>query len=115
MARTRESGQDAEDRACVFLENSGLRVVERNFHCRAGEIDLIMRDRETLVFVEVRLRTRHEWGGAAASVDGRKQRRLIQAAQLYLQRSNWRGPCRFDVLGFDGAADPDWIRDAFSG
>jgi putative endonuclease len=115
MGRTQTIGREAEDRACAFLHGRGLRVIERNFRCRGGEIDLIMRDGGTLVFVEVRLRSRPEWGGAAASIDRHKQRRLTLAAQHYLVRRPWPGPCRFDVVALDGADDINWIRDAIGG
>lgn len=107
------SGDAAERRAEELLTKRGLAVVARNYRCRGGEIDLIMRDGEQLVFVEVRMRRRTDFGGALTSVDQRKQQRLILAAQHYLQKNRWQGPCRFDVIGFDGDADGDWIKDAF--
>ena len=116
-SRPDEAGRAAETRALKHLKRHGLRLVERNYHCRNGEVDLIMRDGETVVFVEVRYRRRTDYGGAAASVDGPKQRRLLAAAAHYLSR-NGRGepPCRFDVVALEG--DPatgtvQWIADAF--
>ncbi len=96
----------------------GLRLVERNMRCRHGEIDLILRDADVLVFAEVRYRNSQRFGGALASVDPRKQARLIAAAQFFLQAHPpmARLPCRFDVFAVSGAlAAPavEWIRDAF--
>lgn len=111
---TQASGAAAEDRALDFLSGRGLRLLERNVASRLGEIDLVMRDADTIVFVEVRSRARNDFGGAAASVGPAKQRRLRREAQRYLNaRFGDRWPaCRFDVCAIDGAAI-DWIRDAF--
>jgi putative endonuclease len=110
------AGDAAEDLAARFLEARGLAIVDRNWRCRAGEIDLVARDGATLVFVEVRLRTSAAFGGAAASVDAHKQRRILQAARLYLA-GRADTPCRCDVVVLD-RLDPariEWIRDAFQG
>lgn len=109
------SGQAAEALAARFLEAHGLRVVERNFRVRGGEIDLVCRDGRTLVFVEVRLRTHRGFGGAAGSIDARKRQRLILAARHYLMRAPL-AECRFDCVLLD-RLDPtaiDWIRNAFA-
>jgi putative endonuclease len=111
-------GGEAEALAARHLERAGLRILQRNFRSRVGEIDLVAEEGEALVFVEVRHRRNGEFGGAAASVDGRKQRRIIRCAQLYLQRHAVHAsrPCRFDVVALDGSlAAPRiaWIRDAF--
>lgn len=115
-----ERGQRAEAGACDYLQRQGLRLVERNYRCVRGEIDLIMRDQETLVFVEVRYRAGQRFGGAAASVDARKQARLVAAALHYLQQhpAAGRRPCRFDVMASvpgegDVAVEYEWIRSAF--
>ena len=113
MGRTQRIGTDAEARAAELLARQGLQLVTRNYRCRAGEIDLVMRDGDQLVFVEVRKRSHAGFGGALASVDGAKQRRLRIAAEHYLMQSRWNGPCRFDVVGFDHASQGTWIRDAF--
>jgi putative endonuclease len=108
------AGGAAEDLAARYLEAQGLAIVDRNWRCRAGEIDLVAREGATLVFVEVRLRTSTAFGGAAASVDGHKQRRILQAARLYLA-GRADTPCRCDVVVLD-RLDParvEWIRDAF--
>ncbi len=111
---TQASGDAAEARALGFLVERGLRLVARNVASRLGEIDLVMRDGDTLVFVEVRSRARRDFGGAAASVGPDKQRRLRREAQRYLVASfgdRWPA-CRFDVCALEGTSI-DWIRDAF--
>ncbi|MCB1801020.1 MAG: YraN family protein [Gammaproteobacteria bacterium] len=113
MGTTQDAGSKAEDEAQRYLIENGLVARQRNYRCRGGEIDLVMRDGDCLVFIEVRYRRRSGFGGALASIDARKQRRVIHAAQHYLARHNWQGPCRFDVIAFDGDAPQQWIRDAF--
>ena len=95
-------GRLGEDRALAHLSSHGLTLVERNFLCKLGEIDLVMRHGSYLVFVEVRRRADRKHGGAAASVTPAKQLRLIRAAQCYLQRYNSPPPCRFDLVAIDG-------------
>ena len=94
---TTASGQRAENQAARFLEQRGLTVLARNYRCRGGEIDLVCRDGDTTVFVEVRLRTRQDFGGAAASITAAKQARLILAARHWLARHG-ETPCRFDAV-----------------
>lgn len=113
-------GRRGEDAALAHLESAGLRLLERNYRCRAGEIDLVMQDGPTLVLVEVRLRSSADYGGAAASVGRAKQRRFTLAAKhLMLTRPEYRRlPARFDVIALDRNAPADeltirWIRDAF--
>ncbi len=106
-------GQTAEARAEAFLKTQGLTLVARNWRCRFGEIDLVMRDGPTLVFVEVRLRSRSDFGGAAASVTPAKQKKLLTAARQYLGTLKTLPPCRFDVVALTGNAPPDWIKSAF--
>lgn len=108
-------GQQAETAALRHLEGRGLVVVERNFRCRGGEIDLIMRDGDAVVFVEVRFRSGRGYGSAAETVDRRKQGRIILAAQYYLLRhpDAAKRPCRFDVVAIGGAEGIDWIQNAF--
>jgi len=106
-------GARAEDLCAGLLRAAGLKIVERNWRCRMGEIDLIAEERGTLVFAEVRMRSGPGFGGAAESVTAAKRQRLLAAARLYLSRCPDR-PCRFDVLLVDGtSADVQWIRDAF--
>lgn len=109
---SRRQGAAAEAAACAHLQAAGLELVTRNYSCRMGEIDLIMRHGDTLVFVEVRSRASARFGGAAASVDLRKQQRLTRTAQHYLQRLPELPPCRFDVVTLDGGTI-DWISNAF--
>jgi putative endonuclease len=104
-------GQAGEDRALDYLQQQGLTLQERNFRCQGGEIDLIMQQAGTLVFVEVRRRADRGHGGAAASVTAGKQARLILAAQIYLQRYKHPPACRFDVVAIDGE-QLDWLKSA---
>ena len=104
-------GRDWEGVALRHLQGQGLAPVETNFTCKSGEIDLIMRDGDTLVFVEVRQRADGRHGGAAASITPAKIRRLLRAAQFYLQRFPALPPCRFDVVAIDGE-EINWIRNA---
>ncbi len=104
-------GRLGEDRALAHLRKHGLALVTRNFSCKGGEIDLIMQDGTSLVFVEVRARSNARHGGAAASVTPAKQRRLIIAAQVYLLRIKKVPPCRFDVVAIDGD-ELTWLRNA---
>ncbi len=104
MANTLQQrlGQQGEDRALAYLQQQGLHLLERNFRCKVGELDLIMQHGALLVFVEVRQRACHRYGGAAASVTPAKQRRLLRAAQYFLLRYAALPPCRFDLLAIDG-------------
>lgn len=89
-------------------------LLTRNYHCRGGEIDIIMRDSKELVFVEVRMRRNPLFASAIESVDRHKQQRLVTAASHYLQATGLQhSPCRFDVVGFDRNGNIDWIRNAF--
>ena len=108
-------GDRAEVHALNFLLARGLHLVARNVSSRLGEIDLIMRERDELVFVEVRARSRSDYGGAAASVGWAKQRRLRREAQRWLTSTHGdRWPaCRFDVCAVGPEGDIDWIRGAF--
>jgi putative endonuclease len=114
-----------ESRAANFLRAKGLKLLCRNYHSRFDEIDLILSDSGTLVFIEVRYRANGLFGGAVASVTVAKQRRIRLTAAHYLQTHNGlqHCPCRFDVLGLSGEADAnsqtgaqcfDWIKNAFS-
>jgi len=106
------AGDGAEEQAARHLAEHGLAIVARNYRTRLGEIDLVAREGGTLVFVEVRKRTSAYFGGAAASIDGRKRARIEAAARLFLARLAHEPPCRFDVVTVqDGRAE--WIRGAF--
>lgn len=106
------SGAAAEERAAAYLAQQGLKLVARNFRCRGGEIDLIMRDGASLVFVEVRARARTDFGGAAASITAAKQARIILAARHYLALHRVDAPCRFDAVLIQ-AGQLQWLRAAF--
>lgn len=111
-----QRGQLAEALAARFLQAQGCTLLAQNFRVKGGEIDLIARDGETLLFVEVRLRSSQAFGGAAASITATKQRRIILAARHYLAR--WRGEvpdCRFDCLLLDRLemAAVVWVKGAF--
>ncbi|MFD1215319.1 MULTISPECIES: YraN family protein [Microbulbifer] len=116
---TTEIGNQMEDTAAQHLCAAGLTIVERNFSSRFGEIDLIARDGNTLVFVEVRFRRSNRFGGAGISVDQRKQRKLLATANSYLQYRKLDCPCRFDVIAIEqlGQAQENlhiqWIANAF--
>lgn len=111
-------GAWAEDLACRHLLDHGLRLLSRNYRCRHGEIDLVMQDASTIAFVEVRLRSRTDFGSGAESVDGRKQARLLSSAEHYLQRrATLLADCRFDVVSIRRSGDNhliEWIRHAFT-
>ncbi|WP_437883467.1 YraN family protein [Pseudomonas sp. LRF_L74] len=116
----RDSGRAVEARAAAHLQSQGLRLLAQNWSCRGGELDLVMLDGDTVVFVEVRHRSHAAWGGALESVDARKQQRIIHAAQSFLlKEKRWtKHPCRFDVVtsgaGSDGkAGELNWLRNAF--
>ena len=106
-------GARAEDLCADLLRAAGLRLIERNWRCRLGEIDLIAEEHGTLVFAEVRMRGPGHFGGAAESVTAAKRGRIIAAARLYLTRRP-DAVCRFDVFLVDGAPrHVQWIRNAF--
>ena len=113
-----KNGQEWERLAESFLQRRGLKTLERNYYCRAGEIDLVMHDRQTLVFVEVRYRRSDSHGSGAESVGISKQRKLIRTAQSFLQAKPHHPAtaCRFDVVSIgrkQGRPLIDWIRNAF--
>lgn len=117
-SNTRERGAEMETAARRFLERQGLVFVEANYQIRGGELDLVMRSPDSLVFVEVRFRANQSFGGGLASVDARKQEKLRRAAASYLQARGLRDtlPCRFDVVAVEPSRDGlkfDWITNAF--
>ncbi len=113
----RATGEQWERRAERWLSRRGLQLVERNYTIRGGEIDLVMRDSITLVFVEVKYRQRDDFGSGAEVITTTKQQRVIRAAKHYLSRHPHliERPCRFDVISIQGGIIPryDWIQDAF--
>ncbi|MGY2292574.1 YraN family protein [Pseudomonas sp. SDO528_S397] len=114
-----QTGKDAELQALKHLQQHGLRLLAQNWLCKRGELDLVMLDGDTVVFVEVRYRKHAQWGGALASIDERKRQKLILAAQFFLQSEHrWSdAPCRFDVVAIESSphatAGLNWLRDAF--
>lgn len=108
-------GSDAEQIALSYLQQRNLILVAQNYHCRFGEIDLVMRDGATLVFVEVRMRGSETFGGAATSITPAKQAKLLRTARHYLSQLNSEPPCRFDALLLSGinGQQIEWIKDAF--
>ena len=105
-------GGEAEDEAARLLERHGLAIVARNYRTRLGEIDLVARDGEILVFVEVRMRAGDEFGGAAESITRDKRGRIESAARHFLMQLGHEPPCRFDVVTLEGP-DAGWMRAAF--
>ncbi|MEH6626946.1 MAG: YraN family protein [Motiliproteus sp.] len=115
---SRQKGKEIEDQAQAYLLQQGLKPVQQNYLCRGGEIDIIMQQDRTLVFVEVRFRNSTKFGNAAESVNWTKQQKLIIAAQHFLQKNaRWQNqPCRFDVIACNPGpqgTEFQWIRGAF--
>ena len=118
IAAGRARGDAVEAAALAHLQTHGLQLLARNAQARGGEIDLVMLDGSTVVFVEVRFRASTAFGGGAASIDARKRRKLVHAAQVFLMKNprHAQATCRFDVI--DASGDPSapcmpWLRDAF--
>ncbi|MGV8919297.1 MAG: YraN family protein [Pseudomonas sp.] len=116
---TQKAGREAETFALQYLQQQRLQLITQNWLCKRGELDLVMLDGDTVVFVEVRYRRHAGWGGALESVDFRKREKLVLAAQLFLQHeSHWADfPCRFDVIAINGdpgsAPSLNWLKNAF--
>jgi len=111
------AGAQAEALAAEHLAAAGLAIVERNWRRRVGEIDLVARDGDVLVFVEVRFRRRNDYGGAGASITAAKRARMVEAAGAYLARLSPAPACRFDAVLMD-ALDPariEWLRNIIEG
>ncbi|MGV8935175.1 MAG: YraN family protein [Gallionellaceae bacterium] len=110
------AGAQAELVAAQYLQQQGLTLLQSNYHCRYGEIDLILQDGETCVFAEVRLRSLGTFGGAAASIDARKQAKLVRTAQHYLASLKRLPPCRFDAILMQSTDINKivWIKNAFT-
>jgi len=107
-------GEKAEDKALQFLLQEGLSVVSRNYRCKSGEIDLIMREDNALVIVEVRYRKNAKFGSALESITVKKQSRIIAATYHYLTANKMASqPIRFDVVAMTGEDDFNWIKNAF--
>lgn len=108
-----QRGANTEQLACAHLQASGLKLLQQNYRLKMGEIDLIMLDGRTVVFVEVRYRKNNRYGGALHSIDPRKQARIIRTAQHYLQYRAPDAQARFDVVAVEGDNNIHWIRNAF--
>lgn len=117
-----KQGEDAEMACCSYLKSHGLKLIDRNFSCRLGEIDIIMHDNNMLVFVEVRFRKSNVFGGGLESITLSKQNKLRKAAEFYMQQNNQYKNARFDVVSMSThtQARPssrhynfDWIKNAF--
>ncbi len=110
-----QSGKHAEKVAQEFLLQQGLTLEAKNYRAKTGEIDLIMRDRENLVFIEVRFRDNQSRGSGLESVTRSKQSKIIRTAMVYLQEKKLmdKVPCRFDVIAVDGSEQTEWIKAAF--
>ena len=111
-------GKKAEEAACQYLQKADLALIEKNFTCRYGEIDLIMKDEEIYVFTEIRLRNSQDFTNSLESITKAKQARIIKAATIYLLEKNlWnKTRCRFDVVGMiqkNNEFQFDWIKNAF--
>ncbi len=126
LSNPRKFGNKIETDAQKFLEQHCLKLITKNFNCRFGEIDLIMQDKEEVVFVEVRYRNNDKYGAGLETIDRRKQLKLIKTAEFFLlnrHQKTWKEdpPCRFDVISasstdcdtIDGNIEFDWIVDAF--
>lgn len=116
MSYTQEIGFSAELKARAYLIKQGLKWVASNYRCRFGEIDLVMRDGDCTIFVEVRTRSSILYGGALASVTDKKQKKLLKTASYYLisNKMNENYPIRFDILSFEGIPPQiEWVKNAF--
>ncbi|MFA6901832.1 MAG: YraN family protein [Gallionellaceae bacterium] len=111
-----KSGALAEQLAAQYLQQQGLKLLQTNYSCRYGEIDLILQDGDIHVFAEVRLRSSTAFGGAAASIDARKQAKLLRTAQHFLSRFKNIPPCRFDavLMQTTDINKIEWIKNAFT-
>lgn len=117
-SKKQTTGDEAEKAAKTYLEKQGLLFIESNYRCKLGEIDLIMREKTQLVFVEVRYRKQTNFGSAVETINQRKQKKVINTAHFYLQNQHSLKNlnCRFDVIGVTGtqtAFEFQWISNAF--
>jgi putative endonuclease len=118
LANTRNIGRLAEEKACQFLQSQGLCLIQANYYCIHGEIDLIMQDQKDILFIEVRYRSRLDYGNAAESVNRHKQKKLIKSAMYFLQKRQWlyKVNSRFDIIAIQDIANEwqlNWIKNAF--
>ncbi len=115
LKKKRSIGEQAESRAEQYLSQQGLRCLEKNYRCKYGEIDLIMRDSEFLVFIEVRFRKTEKFGNPTETVTLKKQQRIVTTARHYIQSHSFAQemPCRFDIVGMS-SNELLWTKAAFS-
>ncbi len=112
--KTITKGAWAEEQANQYLQAKGLQLITKNYRCKCGEIDLVMRQKDSIVFIEVRYRKNNLFGSATESIDRRKQSKLIAAAKHYLQSNKItaRSPSRIDVIAITGQTQIEWIQNA---
>ena len=117
--KTKETGDIAEDIAKQFLIKQGLTIAEQNFHCRFGEIDIIAKHQQQVIFIEVKYRQQANFGGAINAISASKQEKIKKSARIYLQQqqlNEYNTACRFDVIAVDGDLHHpqiNWITNAF--
>ena len=109
----RRIGAFYEARACDYLKEHGIRILKKNYRCNAGEIDIIGKDGDCVVFFEVKYRKSEEYGPALLAVDGRKQNRICRCAAIYCMQNSWVKEFRYDVIGITDTKI-EWIKNAFS-
>lgn len=111
-----EIGKYTEKIACDYLIAQGLLLLDKNYHCRRGEIDLVMKDNETIIFVEVRFRKNNYFGDAKESITPLKQKKLHVTALHYMQKKQLDNQARFDVIAITGTGRSqnfEWLKNAF--
>lgn len=115
MAVRKKIGDLAEQKACEYLQAHGLKLIIKNYRCVYGEVDLIMRDDQDIVFIEVRSRTNTGYGSAIESINKNKQKKIMGTSIRFLQQRNWLNKVnsRFDVIGIHHDSI-EWIKDAFT-
>ena len=112
MTERAAKGQEAEERACRYLRSLGYSIAARNFRCRQGEIDIVAKHGETVVFVEVRSKSRSGYGTAGESINWAKRAKIVKAARFFAHVNGLDCPLRFDVVAIDGLS-LDHVEDAF--
>ena len=111
MKLNHPQGQAAEDQALAYLQQQGCQLIERNWHCKHGEIDLIMLSGCLLLFIEVKYRKNRGFGGAAYSISPSKLLKLQRSVEYYLQKHGLNhAPCRLDAVLIEGNGPPEWIQ-----
>jgi len=113
MHMSRIIGNHYENIALSYLKSQGLKLITRNFHSRYGEIDLIMQDKASIVFIEVRYRESTQFGSSVETISYQKQQRIIKTAEYYLLQKAQNLACRFDVVAIEAAKNIKWIPNAF--